>query len=247
MQLCLLMSRGPRPGTSVGQRRHDATMGAAARCRRCHARGRCPGTANGGFSCSNMGKCHTLRVANCRSWTSGGSSYQIVAKSNPVVAATISAHHVAGAACDYLGCWLYPKRCKQAPHLAPFGGPHSADEFGGGHHADRQRSVLAGADKPIASSNDTPQMRDQHIGVDKDHEVARHTWARCCSRPPERRTGGSRWRSVPNESFIACRSDARSSPAVVRARFSRRRISSARETPSCAANLSRLAVCSSSR
>lgn len=177
----------------------------------------------------------------------GGSSYQIVAKSNPVVAATISAHHVAGAACDYLGCWLYPKRCKQAPHLAPFGGPHSADEFGGGHHADRQRSVLAGADKPIASSNDTPQMRDQHIGVDKDHEVARHTWARCCSRPPERRTGGSRWRSVPNESFIACRSDARSSPAVVRARFSRRRISSARETPSCAANLSRLAVCSSSR
>lgn len=46
----------------------------------------------------------------------GGSSYQIVAKSNPVVAATISAHHVAGAACDYLGCWLYPKRCKQAPH-----------------------------------------------------------------------------------------------------------------------------------
>ncbi len=112
----------------------------------------------------------------------GGSGDEVVAQSNPVVAAAISAHHGASAAGDHFGRRLYAKRRQQAPHLAPLDAPHAVDELGDRYHADRPGSVLSGADEPIPSRGDPPQMRDEDIGVDKDHEVARHARARCSSR-----------------------------------------------------------------
>src|SRR5271166_4660327 len=68
----------------------------------------------------------------------GGCSNEIVAESDPVVAAAISAHHVASAARDDLSHRLHTKRCKQAPHFAPLDGPHTADQFRDRYHANCQ-------------------------------------------------------------------------------------------------------------
>ncbi len=160
-----------------------------------------------------------MGVANCRSWTSAVAAIDGISQS--------------GCSCDDIGASCRQrrydtsvagcaKRCKQAPHLAPFGGPFR-HEFSSGHHMIASGPVLAGADKPITSSNDTPQMRDPAPGSTRIMRW-RATPERVLFTTTGRRTGGSRWRSVPNESFVACRSDTRSSPAVVRARFSRRRL-----------------------